>query len=206
MKIFGAIIATAMAFSLGMTDAKATPITGGSTVLAPLVSLDGFEVTLLGNAQPGLLFPITGGYLDDALVGRIEHENSGLQFGRGGNTLGLENFVIDTAAGGIFGDVSANGSLVASDARLFDLALGILDASQITDLSNPMIGLTITETAIGAFRDVLGVGFGHNTLFANAATAPEFSVAQVPAPGGLAMILGALGIFLAKRRRRAANA
>jgi len=205
MKLLGALIGTAMAFSLTMTDAKATPITGGSTVLAPLVSLDGFEVTLLGDAQAGLLFPITGGDLDDALVGRIEHEGSGLQFGRDGNTLGLENFIIDTASGGIFGDVSANGALVAADARLFNLALGTLDATQITDLNNPLIGLNITETAIGAFRDVLGVGFGHDTRFANAATAPEFGGGQVPAPGGLAIILGALGFGLAARRRRKAE-
>lgn len=202
MKILGAILGAALTFSFALTDAKATPITGGSTVLAPLVSLDGFEVDLLGSAQEGLLFPITGGTLDDSLVGQIEHEGSGLRFGRDGNTLSLENFVIDTARGGVFGDVSANGALAADNARLFDFSLGNLTAAEITDLNDPRLGLRITETAIGAFRDVLGVGFGHNTLFANAATAPSFNGGQVSAPGGLAVLLGAFGFMLVNRRRK----
>ena len=199
MKLLGAFIGAALVCATAIGDAKAGIITGGSTVIQPVVSLDRFDVELLGDAEAGLLFPITGGTLDENLAGRIEHEGSGLRFGRNGNTLDVENFIIDTTAGVVLGDVSANGALVASDATLFNLAVGGLSAGQITDLGNPMIGLRISETAIGAFRDVLGVGFGHNTLFANAATAPQF--AQVPAPGGLALILGVLGIGATRRRR-----
>jgi len=87
---------------------------------------------------------------------------------------------------------------------LFDLALGTLDAAQITDLSNPLIGLRLTDTAIGAFADVLGVDFASGTRFADAATAPQFG-GQVPAPGGSGLILGALGFGLLRRRRKASG-
>jgi len=181
-------------------DSEAAPITGGSTVVAPTLDLSPFDVALLGSATAGINFPVTGGQLDESLGGTIEHEGSGVQLSAGGSSLALENFIIDTTKGTVFGDVSANGRRIADDAALFSFSLAGLNAAQITDLANPAIALNLTGTAVGAIDTVFGVHLAAGTEFGLAATAPEFG--QVSAPGGLALVLMGLGGMLARRRRK----
>jgi hypothetical protein len=197
---FLSVLAAALTLVFATPEkAAAAPITGGSTIVAPTLDLSPFDVALLGSATDGVTFPVTGGDLDASLAGRIEHEGSGVQLSAGGASLALENFIIDTTNGTVFGDVTANGERIADDAALFSFALDGLSAAQITDLTNPMLALNLTGVATGAIDTVFGVSLATGTQFGLAATAPEFG--SVPAPGGLALILIAFGGLVARRRR-----
>jgi len=195
--LFGAVLMLGMA--AGPNTASAVPITGGSTVVAPTLDLSVFDVELLGTAGAGVTFPVTGGDLDGNLAGRIEHEGSGLKLSSHGSSLALENFIIDTINTTVFGDVSVDGLRVADDAPLFDFDLSGLTPEQITDINNPQLALTLTGTAVGAINNLSGLMLTPGTQFGFAATAPTFN--EVPAPGGLALILVALG-GLAMRVKR----
>jgi hypothetical protein len=85
------------------------------------------SATLNGST---LAFPITGGnvdYYDPAqdyrpyVQGTINHDGSGLSLTAGDKVVDLTDFVIDPGTSKLFGTVSVNGEVAATDAFLFNL-------------------------------------------------------------------------------------
>ncbi len=217
MKPF-AIFATAL-LATAATGASAatlpTPIvesfaavSGGETRVSVTADLEGLGLTpgLLGTASivdtDGLVisFPITGGELDADLAGTIEHEGSGVSLTAGDVVLNLQNFVIDTTASSIFGDVSfADTSLMDVSLFTFDLS-ALEDDDSISDLDDPDIELFISAAAAGVLTELFGAPDLTGATFGFAATAPDLAV-DVPAPGALGLLgLGVLAIGFARRR------
>ena len=96
-----------------LTSLKLTPGTVGTAKLA----------------NGALIFPITGGNVtvfkpgsvSPYVIGQIQHEGSGLSLAAGGTKVELTNLNVDPGVSRVYGDVSVNGKLAASDAFLFQL-------------------------------------------------------------------------------------
>ncbi len=169
-------------------------LVGGLTGSATIASAD----PLTAN------FPVTGGSLDAALAGQILHEGSGLTLTNGVNTVGAGNFIIDTVNSLVLGDVTLNGAALADDFALFSFNLGSVTVAELTDLSNPLLALFITEGAAGALETAFGVSGLTGAQFGRAATAPVLAAGAIPEPGTWAMLIVGFGaVGLAARRRSA---
>ncbi|MBZ5739137.1 hypothetical protein [Nocardioides mangrovi] len=108
---------TAIALDKGFTDAltqlKLTPGTVGTAKLE-----DG-----------SLIFPITGGNVtvfkpgevSPYVIGQIQHEGSGLSLTAGKTKVELTNFNVDPGVSRVYGDVTVNGKVAATNAFLFQL-------------------------------------------------------------------------------------
>lgn len=165
------------------------PLVGGVTGSASVFSVD----PLIAN------FPVTGGALDGSLAGTIRHDGSGITLTNGTNTVGAGNFVIDTVAQLVFGDVTLNGDLIASGLGLFRFDLATVTVEQLTDLANPVLGLFITADAAGALTAAFGVPDLTGVQFGAAATAPQ----AIPELATWAMMIAGFGLVgVAARRRR----
>lgn len=200
-------VAAAAAVVLVPAAAQAAPVGGGDTRVQVTADLAGLGLTpgVLGSAtivsaDPLTVnFPVTGGELDAALAGNILHNGSGVSLSGGGNTIDLTNFVIDTVAQLILGDVDLNAADFAEDLPLFSFDLASVTVEQLTDLANPALALLFTGEAAGALTAVFGAPDLTGAQFGLAATAPELAVAE---PAMLALFgLGALGVAAARRRR-----
>jgi hypothetical protein len=108
---------TSIALDKGFTDAltslKLTPGTLGTAKLE----------------SGSLIFPITGGSVRvfkkgevvPYVIGEIQHNGSGLSLSAGGTEVDLTNFNVDPGVQRVYGDVSVNGKVAATDAYLFTL-------------------------------------------------------------------------------------
>lgn len=108
---------TAIALDKGFTDAlsslKLTPGVVGTAKLT----------------NGSLVFPITGGNVtvfkpgevSPYVIGQIQHEGSGLSLTAGGTKVELTNFNVDPGVSRVYGDVTVNGKVAATDAFLFQL-------------------------------------------------------------------------------------
>lgn len=146
-------------------------------------------VAVNGSGIPTFTFPITGGSINASGDALFYHDGSGSLFTAGSNSLGIGNFVIDTAALLVSGDVTANGSGLGP-VGLFTIGSGT--------------SLLLTADAAGAFTTVFGAPdlTGVNVGFAqiNAQTAP------VPEMGTWMLMLAgfsATGLALRRSRQRA---
>lgn len=209
----GAVTAGAvLGLLLASAPVKALPLAGDQTIVlltsAGALGSAGISVGGLGSAVIGLdlagraeaLFPITGGDLT-GLAGTIEHDGSGLSLSGNGTTVSLENFLIDTLALQLFGDVSVNGGSVGN-LPLFDIAVctslvGTADQCIDGDGSILLDGfkLSLTQGAAGALTEV----FGLPDLTGAQIGVARIDVSFVPEPG-TAMLLG-LGLAVAASRR-----
>jgi hypothetical protein len=163
----------------------ATPVlTGAGVGVAPLGS-----ATAFADASGNLIgaFPITGGSLDPDLANAlVEHAGSGLALSRGGTTVNLENFLINTTlpTDTIFGQVTV-GTTVLDDVPLFTLS---------------GLNVFLTSTAGGALNAFLGIPDLSGAQLGFALTNPQ----PVPEPETFAMLgLGLALLGLAARRRGA---
>lgn len=180
----------ASAATVSIADANETTV----RVTAPLDVL-GLEGAPFGTAtvdflgsNPVFSFPITGGTVDtDTGAAVIEHEGSGVTLTAGTTSATVGNFVIDTAAGSIFGDLIG----AATGLELFTLG---------APNSSGLIPIFISDTLGGAIDSFFGVSDLAGAQFGLASTDP--SVVPVPA-SGLLLIAGLGGIAAMRRRARA---
>ena len=76
-----------------------------------------------------LIFPITGGNVtvfkpgevSPYVIGQIQHEGSGLSLTAGDTKVELTNFNVDPGVSRVYGDVTVNGEVAATNAFLFQL-------------------------------------------------------------------------------------
>jgi hypothetical protein len=151
---------TAIALDKGFTDAltslKLTPGTVGTAKLQ----------------NGSLIFPITGGSVRvfkkgevvPYVIGEIQHNGSGLSLSAGGTEVDLTNFNIDPGVQRVYGDVTVNGKVAATDAYLFTLngaTLKPLTTSgntatltgtqvEISPVAAPLLDSTFNTTAVKA--------------------------------------------------------
>lgn len=192
-----------VAFAAAAVSAPANAqqtVTGGTTdvtlTAAPALTDLGLAAAPTGSATvtadpsgiPTFTFPITGGSIDASGDALFFHDGSGILFTAGDDSLGIGNFVIDTAALLVTGDVTANGSELGS-VGLFTIGSGT--------------SLLLTADAAGAFTSIFGAPdlTGVNVGFAQV----NAQTAAVPEPGTWMMMLagfGAAGMALRRSRRK----
>ena len=192
-----------VAFAAAVVSAPANAqqtVTGGTTdvtlTAAPTLDDLGLTAAPTGTATvttdlsgiPTFTFPITGGSIDASGDALFYHDGSGILFTAGDSSLGIGNFVIDTAALLVTGDVTANGSDLGS-VGLFTIGSGT--------------SLLLTADAAGAFTSIFGAPdlTGVNVGFAQV----NAQTAAVPEPGTWMMMLagfGAAGMALRRSRRK----
>ena len=131
---------TAIALDKGFTDAlTALKLTPGVVGTAKLEA-------------GSLIFPITGGNVtvfkpgevSPYVIGQIQHEGSGLSLTAGGTTVELTNFNVDPGVSRVYGDVTVNGEVAATNAFLFQLDGRTLKPLQ-TEGSNAILEGTKVE-------------------------------------------------------------
>ncbi len=201
MKIARLLRACALSSLLALPlGASAAAIVGNTTSVeltaaGALASL-GVAVQPVGTASleaagPTAVFPITGGSIDD-VTGEllVEHDGSGLSLGVGTDNILLLNFLIDSAAATIFGDVvvvdDIAGTLSAS--ALNDVDLFSLDAD---------LNVFLTATASGALNALFGTALPTGLKIGEA----SLDVSAVPLPPAVMLFGSALAGMLALRRR-----
>ena len=163
---------------------------GGNTA----VKLDsGFTSALTSlGVTPGVLgtakldngsvsFPITGGsvvYWSPSgkyrpyVQGIIEHDGSGLSLTAGSTVVDLTNFTINPGNSKLYGDVSVNGTVAATQAYLFDLHGGTLKPLQVNGNDAVLTGTTvhISPDAAGVLNKVFNTTGVPSELLVGVAT------------------------------------
>jgi len=131
---------TAVALDKGFTDALT------SLGLTPGVT----GTATLNNGS--VAFPITGGSVvywspkskyRPYVQGIIEHDGSGLSLTAGGTTVGLSNFTVNPGNSKLYGDVTVNGTVAATQAYLFDLHGGTLKPLKLQGNDAILTGTTV---------------------------------------------------------------
>jgi hypothetical protein len=201
--LLSAATGLAMGLFAALSPAQAAPVAlvGNETtvtVTVPLGTLGlsgaafGMASGSLDGGLPAFSFPITGGTIDSATGGAlIEHNGSGVTLTDGGTSATVGNFLIDTLAATVFGDLidAATGTSIASGLDLFGFG---------PETARPGVQLLISSTLAGALSatfgapDQTGVEFGY--------AVPDIAAVPVPAAGLL--LLGGLGMMGALRAGR----
>ncbi|MEO6115844.1 MAG: hypothetical protein ABIP33_05620 [Pseudolysinimonas sp.] len=160
---------TAVALDKGFTDA--------------LTSL-GLTPGVLGTAtltDGSVHFPITGGsvvyWSPDGkyrpyVQGIIEHDGSGLSLTAGSTEVDLTNFTVNPGNSKLYGDVSVNGKVAATQAYLFSLHGGTLKALQLDGNNAILTGTTVhvSSTAAGLLDSTFGTTAVKGGLLVGVAT------------------------------------
>ena len=188
----------ALAATALTAPAHAVEIVGGDTDVtldaAPTLAELGLDARATGTATvtvndgiPTFTFPITGGEIEDGNA-LIEHDGSGLELFNDSAVLSLSNFLIDTEALLVSGNVSANGMMLGV-VPLFNIGSGL--------------SLSLTEASSGAINTVFGVQLAPGTVIGTAN--PQPLTAAVPEPGTWALLLfgfAAVGFSMRAGKRR----
>jgi hypothetical protein len=143
-------------------------IFGGDTAVAldsgftgALTSL-GLTPGVLGTAtltDGSVHFPITGGsvvYWSPSgkyrpyVQGIIEHDGSGLSLTAGSTVVDLTNFTVNPGNSKLYGDVTVNGTVAATQAYLFSLHGGTLKPLQVDGNNAILTGTTVHVSADAA--------------------------------------------------------
>lgn len=191
----GAVFAVAALFAAVSASASTLNIIGGTTEIQVTADLAGLGLTpstffgggTLDTSTGILSYDITGGTItgSDAV---IEHAGSSLVLTGGGVSAFVGNFVIDTAAATVFGNVLGGSDSVAL------LDFGTIDSSGIQ--------LLISADLAGALTTVFGAPNLTGAELGIANTAP---VVPLPAAGWM-LLAGVGGLVVMRRRAQAAAA
>lgn len=128
-----------------------------TTALATLKLTPG--VTGTAKLENGsLVFPITGGSVkyykpgtrNPYVTGSIIHNGSGITLTGGATTVGLSNFIIDPGGSRLYGDVTANGQPVASQAYLFNIDGSTLQPLQAGPGTATLTGARVLISPVAA--------------------------------------------------------
>lgn len=202
-----AVVASLSAVS---AQAQQLPVVGGFTSIQLTDSILSYEPTITGigsvQLSPGsdnkaiAYFPITTGSLDTvSYLGDIQHIGSGLSISKGGSSVQLTDFIINTSNNKVFGNVTA-GATDFGTVALFDIGTSG-NAFAPFSLAYTQVASDVLFPLLSGVNSgsIAGVTFG----FAN--TLPI--TAAVPEPSTYALLIGGLAVVgaLANRRRRAAN-
>jgi hypothetical protein len=136
-------------------------------------------------------FLVTGGFLNTAtFAGVIEHDGSGLALSDATSTVNLTDFVIDTVALTLTGQVAVG-----------DTALGAVPLFSLGFSTNPFspVSLQLTSAAAGALSAVFGLPDLTGLTLGTANTLP---VTTVPEPATYLAMLGGLAVLGAVVHRR----
>jgi hypothetical protein len=189
--------------ALVATGAHAAPIAPGGVstikIVAPIRNLDpqptGNASLDVSGGNANLILPITGGEANGFL--KIEHEGSGFSLTDGSVLAEVGNFLIDTMAQQIFGDVIGG----QQDIALFDLGRETGNGTQ----------LRLTDLFDSALEERFGINIpngvvGFATTEAEIETVPATAalIETVPVPAALTLMGGGLALLgaLGARRRR----
>ncbi len=160
-----------------------TAVSLDSNFLAALKSL-GVTPGVLGTAtltNGSVAFPITGGsvvywspsgkyrpYVQDI----IEHNGSGLSLTAGSTVVDLTNFTINPGNSKLYGDVTVNGTVAATQAYLFDLHGQTLKPLQVDGKNAILTGTTvhISPDAAGVLNKVFNTTGVPSELLVGVAT------------------------------------
>lgn len=152
---------TASAAKIPAPVAAVPALFGGNTAVALdsnfLAALKSLGVTpgVLGTAtlnNGSVAFPITGGsvvyWSPDGkyrpyVQGIIEHDGSGLSLTAGNTVVDLTNFTINPGNSTLYGDVTVNGTVAATQADLFDLHGQTLKPLQLDGNDAILTGTTV---------------------------------------------------------------
>ena len=126
-------------------------------------------------------FPITGGsvvyWSPDGkyrpyVQGIIQHDGSGLSLTAGSTVVDLTNFTINPGNSLLYGDVSVNGTVAATQAPLFNLHGGTLKPLQVEGNNAILTGTTVhvSETAAGLLNKVFSTDAVKKGLLVGIAT------------------------------------
>ncbi len=198
--------------------ALAVPLSGNATSIDLTLNLDGLDLMVMpvGTASQDALghfvLPISGGdvTLGEPLIGRIEHEGSGLSISRGDLTAALTDLAIDFDAGTTSAGVDA-GSF-SSTIEVFDLsACGVSGCPKLDgSIAITGFGLILRDEAADALGSFFGVEkkLVGGAQFGIARPQLEFATSKgtdVPEPSTAVLIgLGLTSLAFVGRRRRPA--
>jgi hypothetical protein len=160
-----------------------TAVALDANFLAALKSL-GLTPGVLGSAtltDGSIHFPITGGDVvywspkgsyRPYVQGIILHTGSGLSLTAGSTTVQLTNFTVNPGNSILYGDVAVNGSVAASQAPLFSLHGGTLEALQLSGNNAILTGTTVhvSSTAAGLLNKVFNTTAVKGGLLVGVAT------------------------------------
>ncbi len=160
-----------------------TAVSLDSNFLAALKSL-GVTPGVLGTAtltNGSVAFPITGGsvvYWSPSgkyrpyVQGIIEHNGSGLSLTAGSTVVDLTNFTINPGNSKLYGDVTVNGTVAATQAYLFDLHGQTLKPLQVDGKNAILTGTTvhISPDAAGVLNKVFNTTGVPSELLVGVAT------------------------------------
>jgi hypothetical protein len=199
------LLAGSLAVGAPVANAATVAIAGVKTdvaVTAPLGTL-GLSAAPFGSAtadtsgvNPVFSFPITGGTVDTATgAAIILHDGSGVTLSAGSISATVGNFLIDTAAAEVLGDLidAVSGTSLATALQLFTFG---------TSTALPGVELLISDTLAGALITTFGAPNLTGAQFGFAT--PD--VAAVPLPAAGVLLAGAVAAIAAAalRRKRAA--
>ena len=77
------------------------------------------------------------------MQGIIEHDGSGLSLTAGSTVVDLTNFTVNPGNSKLYGDVTVNGTVAATQAYLFDLHGGSLKPLQVNGNEAVLTGTTV---------------------------------------------------------------
>jgi hypothetical protein len=160
-----------------------TAVALDANFLAALTSL-GVTPGVLGTAtltNGSVAFPITGGsvvYWSPSgkyrpyVQGIIEHDGSGLSLTAGSTVVDLTNFTINPGNSKLYGDVTVNGTVAATQAYLFDLHGQTLKPLQVDGKNAVLQGteVHISPDAAGVLNKVFNTTGVPSELLVGVAT------------------------------------
>lgn len=223
------LVAVFVGLTMSVGAAQAVPVTGGVAVFTQeLESKFNPPDSIAGSISPFVIDPVELGFGEDDLTvagtlavtgGTVEEEGALIELGEpGGEAIGqtlvthmgaltFGNFIVDTAAGSVMGDLLpvqppdfTEQNLSARADALLDFPIFDFVAEDGTEFD-----LTISSQFAGELTEILGLPDETGTLFQTLDLRIETAdVAPVPVPAALPLLVGGIALLGFAARRRTA--